>query len=197
MKRLAGADRYATSRAIAGYGAWEQTTFIATGRDFPDALASGPIAGRWPAPVLLVDGKRSSLDSATLKAINDSDSIATAIIGGPGAVSGGIEKQVKSLQEEFLRVAGADRYQTAAKLNSLEYADGYTTAYLAVGTGFADALAGGGLASRFTGPLYLVQRDCVPGVVLDQLKSEQPSKIVLLGGKGVLTDNVAKLKRCA
>lgn len=197
VKRLAGADRYATSRAIAAYGAWEGGTAFATGRDFPDALAVAPIAGVNGAPVLLVDGKKSSLDSATQSALTKYDSQYALIAGGTGAVSSGIERQLKSTHEMVTRIAGADRYATAAKLNSGEYDVYYDVAYLAVGTGFADALAGGGLAGRFDGPLFLVQGNCVPGAVLDSLNKAQPDKIVLLGGKGALGDGVAKLRRCA
>ncbi|MGB4592225.1 MAG: fibronectin type III domain-containing protein, partial [Coriobacteriia bacterium] len=55
--RTAGADRYATAIAIsaATFPASSVTTaVVATGRDFPDALAASGLAGAYGSPVLLV-----------------------------------------------------------------------------------------------------------------------------------------------
>ncbi len=197
LNRASGADRYDTSLAIAQFGPWYNgATFVATGRDFPDALTAAPVAGDFGAPVLLVDGKRSSLDSATKNAIVANGPKFAAVIGGTGAVSAGIFKQLGGLHATMYRFNGSDRYETGVKLNDQHFGSDYDVAYLAVGTGYADALAGGSLAAQ-NGPLFLVQRNCIPSVVLDSLNKAQPAKVVLLGGKGVLTDGVAKLKRCA
>jgi putative cell wall-binding protein len=59
-RRVSGEDRYATSRAVAELWAEEGASFevlhVATGRDYPDALAAGPVAGLSRGPLLLVDG---------------------------------------------------------------------------------------------------------------------------------------------
>lgn len=53
--RLAGGDRYGTSRAVAATDApTEQTLVIATGQNFPDGLAAGPYVARTGAALLLV-----------------------------------------------------------------------------------------------------------------------------------------------
>ncbi len=61
VSRLAGASRYETSKAIAdaaiSAGASAQRTWVATGADWPDALAAGPAAAATGAVLLLVDGK--------------------------------------------------------------------------------------------------------------------------------------------
>ncbi|HYM53052.1 MAG TPA: S8 family serine peptidase, partial [Candidatus Dormibacteraeota bacterium] len=46
--RLAGADRYATAAAVsaASFGAGVPVAYVATGTNFPDALAAGPVAAR-------------------------------------------------------------------------------------------------------------------------------------------------------
>jgi hypothetical protein len=59
--RLAGATRFATSVAVAGAGAaWGpdgDALWVATGRNFPDALAAGPAAALAGSPLLLlIDG---------------------------------------------------------------------------------------------------------------------------------------------
>ncbi|MFD4422160.1 cell wall-binding repeat-containing protein [Agromyces sp. NPDC058484] len=53
------------------------------------------------------------------------------------------------------RYAGADRYSTGVEINQAAFPSA-STVYLAVGTGFADALAGGALAGATNSPLFLV-----------------------------------------
>lgn len=57
VTRLAGADRYATSAAVAS-AVHQQSSVavVATGRTFPDALAAVPAAAVNGAPLLLVPG---------------------------------------------------------------------------------------------------------------------------------------------
>jgi putative cell wall-binding protein len=54
--RSAGADRYTTSVAVAtnAFSPGVPTLFLATGENYPDALAGGPAGGLAPGPILLV-----------------------------------------------------------------------------------------------------------------------------------------------
>ena len=56
VQRVYGSDRYATSASIAQFGAYATggTVYIATGTDFPDALAGAAVAGKDDDPLLLV-----------------------------------------------------------------------------------------------------------------------------------------------
>lgn len=60
VDRVAGADRYGTAAAVADLTAAALgdpvVAYVATGADWPDALAAGPSAAREGAPLLLVDG---------------------------------------------------------------------------------------------------------------------------------------------
>lgn len=55
VRRIAGADRYATSVAISAsaFTPGVELAFLATGSSFPDALAGAALAGRTDSPVLL------------------------------------------------------------------------------------------------------------------------------------------------
>lgn len=58
--RLAGADRFGTSLAIARWAVAQRGMFwdavaLATGRDFPDAIAGGPVQGHYDAVMLLTE----------------------------------------------------------------------------------------------------------------------------------------------
>jgi hypothetical protein len=56
VSRLAGADRFATAAVICAdaFPAAVPVAYVATGTNFPDALAGGPVAARDGAPILLV-----------------------------------------------------------------------------------------------------------------------------------------------
>jgi hypothetical protein len=60
------------------------------------------------------------------------------------------------------RIAGVDRYATAAAVSASAFSPGVAVAYVATGTSFPDALAGGAAAGLRDAPVLLVARDEVP-----------------------------------
>ena len=63
IERIAGVDRYATSAAVSArfFGPGVVAMYVATGQDFPDALAAGPAAAHWGGPLLLVRASSACL----------------------------------------------------------------------------------------------------------------------------------------
>ncbi len=197
--RLAGANRYATGAAIVEE-VWGGTTvpevFIATGRNYPDALSAGAVAAAEGVPVVLVDGSRSTVPQATIDLIADLDPAQITIAGGIGAVSAGIASQLDAaFTAEVRRLAGANRYETSAAINLDAYPTNAGVIY-ATGTGFADALAGAALAGRAQIPVYLVQPGCVPEAAIDAIWSGTTTNLFLLGGTGALSTAVESLTGC-
>ena len=148
ISRIAGADRYETSRNIVedafGAGPYE-TTFVATGSNFPDALSAGAVAGQLGQPVLLVNGVARSLDDPTRRLLSILEPDEVSIVGGPGAVSNGVEVSLSAegLADSVRRVSGTDRYDTNSQLIAAYPPSPYVGyAFLANGTNFPDALAG-------------------------------------------------------
>ena len=88
------------------------------------------------------------------------------------------------------RLAGSDRYSTAAAISAATYAPGVSVVYVASGVGFADALAGAPAAGTAGGPLLLVPGSSIPSVIAAELSRLQPGRIVVLGGASVVSDGV-------
>lgn len=88
------------------------------------------------------------------------------------------------------RIAGADRYATAAALASSTHSRA-TTAIIATGETFPDALAGSFIAGYATAPVLLVQRSQVPQVTADALARLEVRQVVILGGPAAVSDQVA------
>ena len=163
--RQGGADRYATSRLLVDDAfTTAATAFIATGLNFPDALAATAAAAKVGGPVILVNGTASSVDAPTASLLDDLGTTDVYIAGGTGVVSSGIEASLASVGEvaDVVRLGGADRYATSLAINSTIFHDldpvDDPQVYLAVGTGFADALAGAALAGAQNPPASAVHR---------------------------------------
>ena len=153
--RIAGPDRYATSLAIAQtYFPAAKNVFVATGTNFPDALAAGPWASVQQAPILLVGSQITANQQAYLQKLG---SPSITILGGAGAVSAQVEAQLTQFGS-VQRISGANRYETAEKI-ALQFGKA-NKVYLATGTGFADALAGGGVGRTRGGADYAYWSGC-------------------------------------
>jgi putative cell wall-binding protein len=199
IRRDSGSDRFATSRLIAerAFSSTGATTaFIATGHDFPDALAASAAAASLSAPVILVDGKASSADGGSVYLMHRLGVSRIYIAGGTAVVSAGIEASLKSEfgANNVIRLAGSDRYSTSRTINATIFNSASKT-FLAVGTNFPDSLSGAALAGVMGSPLYIVPQNCVPSDVSYDIRRFN-STPVLLGGSGVLGDGVGRLDPC-
>ncbi|MDH6181781.1 putative cell wall-binding protein/type 1 glutamine amidotransferase [Microbacteriaceae bacterium SG_E_30_P1] len=196
IERIAGANRYEVSINIATevFGSAERA-YLATGANFPDALAAGAVAGAQSAPVVLVRGTQSSMGDETTELLESLGVTSLRIAGGPVSVSSGIFEEALSIAPT-VRLGGANRYAAARAIN----ADAYTEAdrvFLATGLKFPDALAGSVLAALNDAPLYVVRTDCVDAETLQAIGDLKANQITLLGGEASLSSGVANLTACS
>lgn len=193
VTRIAGADRYHTSRLIAEYAFEEegaQTAFIATGSNFPDALAAGPAASSVDAPVILVYGASPELDEETADLLVDLGVQESYVLGSPAAVSQGIASDlVSEAGTDVTRLQGPDRFSTALAVVT-EFFDESHYAFLATGTNFPDALGGGALAGALNAPLYLTPKECLLYPVFYDLFYIDVHELYLLGGPTTLSPDI-------
>lgn len=184
VQRVSGENRYATAAAIqAQLLPGVKNVILATGENFPDALAAGATASAQGAAILLTSGKWISEEASS--ALGSIKPEKLTILGGPNALSDGVRLAARSASgvadANVVEVAGATRYETAAKL-ALDVFKTSETVYLASGTGFADALAGTALAAKSKAPVLLASPNDVPAVTLETIKSLGAKKVVILGG---------------
>jgi YVTN family beta-propeller protein len=139
--RFQGANRYATAVAVAGALGDPGTVLLTTGVNFPDGLAAGPAAAHIGAAVLLTEG--ATMPAETQGYLTAHATTAYAL-GGPAVTA----------DPTATAVQGADRYATAAAIAAKFFA-APTTAGVATGANFPDALAGGALLAYTGGPLLL------------------------------------------
>ncbi|MFB2599576.1 cell wall-binding repeat-containing protein [Herbiconiux sp. P17] len=198
--RIPGADRYEVSRNLVAdptVGAINpDTAFIVTGADFPDALTASPAAiATGNATVLLVNGAEAApteAETALLESLGVHDVV---LVGGTASLSTELENSLRLLRYTVLRSGGADRYEAGVNVNRAAFSSA-SIVYLASGTSFPDALSGGPKAAGGNDPLYVVQQNCVPRSVLDEIERLQAQQIIILGGPNTLGPGVDALTPC-
>ncbi len=191
--RLAGADRFATAAAVsrASFSPGMPVAYVAIGGNFPDALAAGAAAVRRGGPVLLVNG--SSIPGATATELSRLDPARIVVVGGTSIISASVVNQLTAYATtgDVRRIAGANRYATAAAISRDTFAAGVPVAYVATGMNFPDALAGVAAAGSGGGPVLLTTPNQLPAETAGELARLRPGRIVVLGGTGVISSSVA------
>lgn len=191
VTRIAGSDRFATAaEASRAFSPGVDVVYVASGTEFPDALAGSARAAFNNAPLLLT--MPSSLPSATRDAMTRLRPGRVVVLGGPGAVSDAVAQTLKGLTTtgDLQRVGGSNRYDTAALLAGY-YPTGGPVAYVATGEDFPDALAGAAIAGRDNAPVLLTTATRLPAQTASALAALQPNRIVVLGGTGAVSSTVA------
>jgi putative cell wall-binding protein len=193
--RVSGADRYETAAAIsAAFFPAASIVVIASGSNFPDALAGGPAAAYFDAPLLLVRPNEIPLATRTeLQRLAPSHIV---LLGGVGAVSAAVESELATFASGTTgRLGGADRYATAAAISAVFPAT--PSVMLASGANFPDALAGGPAAALLAGPLLLVQGSVMPESTRAALARLRAMRVPVLGGPAAVGETVLQQARSA
>ncbi len=88
------------------------------------------------------------------------------------------------------RLAGSDRYATAAAISRRFYPNGAPIAFVVSGTVFADGLAAGPAAFKAGGPVLYVTPGSLPAATKTELARLRPSRIVVVGGPSAIAESV-------
>jgi putative cell wall-binding protein len=194
-QRLAGADRFETAVAVAKqtHPSGAQTVFLASGRNFPDALSGSALAARNSAPLLLVEpGGLPPVVATQLMAFKPSRVV---LLGGEATISASVASAVSSVLGAGVtveRIAGADRYQTSLAMARSGWGSA-SSAYLATGRGFADALSASAVAAAQGAPVILVDgvQPALGADVVTALGQLGVKSVVIAGGPVSISEGIA------
>ena len=200
-RRVSGDDRYGTALAIAdaisgGTGGLDEPYgFVATGLNYPDALAASAISYALDIPIYLVPG--TSIPTATMDQMEVDGVTIPVILGGTSAVHVDVETALKARfgDDNVYRVWGDNRYQTAYEISqwakdALDF--GMSGACVATGESFPDALAGGQLAGARYAPMILTASNQLSLAAQDFCTGNEMEVryITILGGPVAISDPV-------
>lgn len=188
--RESGDDRFETAAQVSAstFASGVSVVYVASGFNFPDALAGGPVAARGDGPVLLTTP--GALPVATANELKRLKPKKIVLLGGTGAIAAAVVSQLSSLAPSVTRVAGTDRFETAANASASAFPAGAAIVYIANGFNFPDALAGGPVAGLDRGPVLLTTPTGLPPATEKEVKRLNPKKIVVLGGVKAVADTV-------
>ncbi|GAA6525088.1 cell wall-binding repeat-containing protein [Intrasporangium sp. DVR] len=192
VTRISGEDRYSTAAAVSArtFDTNVPVAYVATGANFPDALAGGPAGGSRGGPLLLTAA--DALPPASIDELARLKPASIVVLGGTNAISQEVVSQLGSYSTSVVRVSGADRYETAAWTSARTFSAGVPVAYVATGSNFPDALSGGPLGGHLGGPVLLTRRDGLPSVTANELVRLAPQRVVVLGGTSAVSTSVAQ-----
>lgn len=195
VTRLAGGDRYETSRMVTSYAfPTAKRVYIATGTSFPDALSAGAAAGSFANPVVLVPGYSSGVDGATSALIKKLGATSIAVVGGPVSISNALATSLGRVAP-VTRLGGSDRFATAQVVNTNAFATD-AAIFVASGVTFPDALAGSALAGAKGAPLYVVPNGCLAQSVVGEVGRLGARAMTVLGGTSALSSGISSLSVC-
>ncbi|MGH9164532.1 MAG: cell wall-binding repeat-containing protein, partial [Acidimicrobiales bacterium] len=206
--RIGGDNRYDTAAKVATtpgaavvgvLGGFGRTAIVASGENFPDALAAGPIAHRADFPLLLT--RPDSLPTETAGALSTLGIQHVLMIGGTTAVNDSVKTAIEATGVSVDRRFGPDRFATAANLAGFARTTlGWTVdeLILATGFGFADAVSAGALGGVRSAPIVLTD-DVLPAPSVQVCTDNQPTltKLFVEGGPTVVTPGAVNACRIA
>ncbi|WP_434512579.1 cell wall-binding repeat-containing protein [Desulfitobacterium sp. AusDCA] len=190
ITRLAGQDRYETASTISQQWSHSDYAILVSGENYPDALASAPLAQKFNAPILLTT--LNSLPDSTKQALTYLQTKNVIIIGGTGVIAPSIEAVLQSMGISTTRVAGQDRYDTAIQISS-KVQNSPSQVIVCTGDDFADALSIAPIAAIKQIPIILVSSDSLSDSVKDyiNLNSANITKTYVIGYSDIINDSVA------
>jgi putative cell wall-binding protein len=176
--RLAGADRYATAVAVADALGDPATVLLATGTNYPDALAAGPAAAHVAGAVLLTSGAAMPSETAAYLSTHAHTIYA---VGGPAAAA----------SPTAHAIVGTDRFATAVAV-AKQFFVAPATFGVATGDNFPDALAAGALLAHLGAPLVLSGGASLPTVTAQYVTSigGSATSAHVFGGAAAINESV-------
>jgi glycosyltransferase A (GT-A) superfamily protein (DUF2064 family) len=191
--RVAGADRIDTAIAISHSGhdtGGASAAVLARADGFADALAGTPLAAARHAPLLLTphDHLDARVEAELERVVSPGSTV--YLLGGEAALSTDVEQDVASAGFDVRRLAGTDRYGTAAAI-AAELGD-VSTIFLTTGADFPDALSAGNAAALAgDSTVVLTAGDTLPQATRAYLDAHPSAARIAVGGPAARADSTA------
>ena len=195
ITRLAGDNRYTTAVDIskAEYNT-ASTVILANSMNYADALAGVPLATKLGAPILLTG--KDSLDKNTAAEIKRLGAKNVIILGGEGAVSEKVVRELEGKDIKTERIGGATRFETATRIaQKLTGSKAPSEVFFVYGYDFADALSVGAVAAKKGAPIiYLTTKGNMNVDTSKYLRiiMGKVTTAYVIGGEGVISGDMIK-----
>lgn len=195
MYRAAGETRYATMAALLPKAPWkaERTVVLASGSNYPDALAAASLAGAYDAPIVLTEPNSLSVDAADM--IEQLSPNVIYVVGGEAAVSKSAVDTAAYYAADgckVFRIAGDTRLETSLAIAKRVRQKSTASDTLIVATGFnyADALSVSPFAFAYKSPIFLCGSNGLSADAISYISGAGFKRAILVGGTAAVPDRV-------
>ena len=170
--------------------------YVATGANYPDALAAAPAAASKGGPLLLTDS--AALPASVKTEIQRLSPSRIVVVGGQTAVSDAVITELKPLATRVDRLAGATRYETSRAIVTDAFAT-VAEAYLATALNYPDALSAAAAAGARKIPVLLVDGHAaeVDSATQALISSLGIKKLTIAGGTAVVSSGIESTLKSA
>ncbi|WP_300530075.1 cell wall-binding repeat-containing protein [Peptacetobacter sp.] len=178
-EEIVGSNRYETAAKIADRMGEYSVAILVNGNSISDGLSASGLAGKENAPILLT--KKYEIPQETLEKLFGVEKI--YIVGGEGAISKNVEKELNNYGLYTERIAGKDRIETSLEVS--KEIGNYSKVFLVNGfKGEADAMSVASVSARDKTPIILTNGKEAPtykknGVIY-----------YVVGGNAVMSDSL-------
>ena len=188
VERISGTDRYETCVNISkkAYKSSE-VAILVSGQKIQDALASGGVAAKLKAPLLLTQKDR--LPSVVLDELKRLNVKKVILVGGQESISKSLENQLDNMFK-VERVSGKDRYETSIKLAEELNKDNKQENIIVNGN-TVDALTAGAVAAKLNRSIILTNGVNLPEGANRVVNPTSPNNIII---GGISSINIEGLK---
>ena len=188
VERISGTDRYETCVNISkkAYKSSE-VAILASGQKIQDALASGGVAAKLKAPLLLTQKDR--LPSVVLDELKRLNVKRIILVGGQESISSSLENLLDNIYK-VERVSGRDRYETSIKLAEVINKDTKQENIIVNGN-TVDALTAGAVAAKLNRSIILTNGVNLPEGANRVVNPASPNNIII---GGISSINIEGLK---
>ena len=178
VSRINGKNRYETSVKLSNNYDNSDVVVLASGKDFPDALAGSGLASSLKAPLLLVDS--DTIPSVVSKEIERLNAKSIIVLGGKNTIK---DNALSNVTAHITRIAGNNRYDTSLKI--AENIKDLSGLIVVNGNNFPDALSAGGLTLDNKAVIL------TDGKTLDLPKKLSNLPVTVLGGNNSVSNEIA------
>ena len=194
--RLVGTDRIETALKIAQatYPGKIPNAILATADNYPDALAGSVLANQLNAPILLIGSSEADQEKVLDYLKSNLEPEGTVyLLGGTGVIDKSFEDELSTNGiNKISRLAGADRYETSAKIADQLGVKTGTPLVLVSGENYPDALSVSSIAAQNQYPILLVSKDGISDTVSQAMAAIKPDKVYIIGLEGAISPNTEK-----
>lgn len=195
MYRAAGETRFATMAALLPKAPWKagRTVVLASGSNYPDALAAASLAGAYDAPIVLTEPNSLSVDAADM--IEQLSPNVIYVVGGEAAVSKSAVDTAAYYAADgckVFRIAGDTRLETSLAIAKRVRQKSTASDTLIVATGFnyADALSVSPFAFAYKSPIFLCGSNGLSADAISYISGAGFKRAILVGGTAAVSDRV-------